>query len=49
MATQIATKLFVGGQFRDARSGEALQATRPATGEELGPVAQGDRGTRASP
>src|SRR5215217_1957894 len=42
MATS-ATRLFVGGEWVDSGSGEAADATSPATGESLGPVAQGDR------
>jgi acyl-CoA reductase-like NAD-dependent aldehyde dehydrogenase len=38
------TRLFIGGEWVEARSGEAAEATSPATGESLGPVAQGDRG-----
>jgi acyl-CoA reductase-like NAD-dependent aldehyde dehydrogenase len=37
------TRMFVAGEWRDARSGATESATSPATGEELGPVAQGDR------
>jgi acyl-CoA reductase-like NAD-dependent aldehyde dehydrogenase len=37
------TRLFVGGEWVDAASGEAAEAISPATGEALGPVAQGDR------
>src|SRR5215212_9033136 len=37
------TRLFVGGEWRDAASGETAEADSPATGESLGPVAQGDR------
>jgi acyl-CoA reductase-like NAD-dependent aldehyde dehydrogenase len=37
------TRLFIGGQWVEAASGEAAEATSPATGESLGPVAQGDR------
>src|SRR3954452_17168390 len=37
------TRLFIGGDWVDAASGEAAEATSPATGETLGPVAQGDR------
>jgi succinate-semialdehyde dehydrogenase/glutarate-semialdehyde dehydrogenase len=37
------TRLFVGGEWVDAASGEAAEAASPATGESLGPVAQGDR------
>jgi acyl-CoA reductase-like NAD-dependent aldehyde dehydrogenase len=37
------TQLFIGGEWVEAASGEAADATSPATGETLGPVAQGDR------
>jgi acyl-CoA reductase-like NAD-dependent aldehyde dehydrogenase len=37
------TRMFVGGEWRAARSGAEERATSPATGEDLGPVAQGDR------
>ena len=37
------TRLFIGGEWVEAASGEAAEATSPATGESLGPVAQGDR------
>jgi acyl-CoA reductase-like NAD-dependent aldehyde dehydrogenase len=37
------TQMLIGGEWRDARSGAVEQATSPATGENLGPVAQGDR------
>jgi acyl-CoA reductase-like NAD-dependent aldehyde dehydrogenase len=37
------TRLFIGGEWVEAASGEAAGATSPATGESLGPVAQGDR------
>ena len=37
------TRLFIGGEWVEAESGEAAEATSPATGESLGPVAQGDR------
>ncbi len=37
------TRLFVAGEWRDAAGGETLEATSPATGGELGPVARGDR------
>ena len=39
-ATPRETKLFLAGEWRDGTAGEATQATSPATGEELGPVAQ---------
>ena len=37
------TRMFVGGDWRDARAGTVEYATSPATGEDLGPVARGDR------
>jgi acyl-CoA reductase-like NAD-dependent aldehyde dehydrogenase len=37
------TRLFIGGEWVEAASGEAAEANSPATGETLGPVAQGDR------
>jgi succinate-semialdehyde dehydrogenase/glutarate-semialdehyde dehydrogenase len=37
------TRLFIGGAWEEARSGETMEATSPATGESLGAVAQGDR------
>src|ERR671924_310059 len=37
------TRMFVGGDWRDARAGTVEHAASPATGEDLGPVAQGDR------
>jgi acyl-CoA reductase-like NAD-dependent aldehyde dehydrogenase len=37
------TRLFIGGQWAEAASGDVAEATSPATGETLGPVAQGDR------
>jgi acyl-CoA reductase-like NAD-dependent aldehyde dehydrogenase len=37
------TRLFIGGQWVEALSRKAAEATSPATGESLGPVAQGDR------
>jgi acyl-CoA reductase-like NAD-dependent aldehyde dehydrogenase len=35
--------MFIAGEWRDAASGASEPATSPATGEDLGPVAQGDR------
>jgi succinate-semialdehyde dehydrogenase/glutarate-semialdehyde dehydrogenase len=35
--------MFISGAWEDARSGAVAEATSPATGEALGPVAQGDR------
>jgi acyl-CoA reductase-like NAD-dependent aldehyde dehydrogenase len=37
------TRMFIAGEWRDAASGASEPATSPATGEDLGPVAQGDR------
>jgi acyl-CoA reductase-like NAD-dependent aldehyde dehydrogenase len=37
------TRMFIAGEWRAARSGAEERATSPATGEDLGPVAQGDR------
>ena len=37
------TRLFVGGEWVEAASGEVAQADSPATGESLGSVAQGGR------
>jgi succinate-semialdehyde dehydrogenase/glutarate-semialdehyde dehydrogenase len=44
--TQLAprpTRLFVAGEWCDAAGGETVQATSPATGDELGPVAHAGR------
>jgi acyl-CoA reductase-like NAD-dependent aldehyde dehydrogenase len=43
MATVALTRLFIGGAWEEAGSGHTAEATSPATGESLGPVAQGDR------
>ena len=37
------TRMFIDGEWCDARSGATVDATSPATGESLGPVAEGDR------
>jgi acyl-CoA reductase-like NAD-dependent aldehyde dehydrogenase len=37
------TRMFVAGEWRPALSGAEEHATSPATGEDLGPVAWGDR------
>jgi acyl-CoA reductase-like NAD-dependent aldehyde dehydrogenase len=37
------TRLFIGGEWVEAAGGDTAEATSPATGESLGPVAQGDR------
>ena len=44
----MSTDLFVGGSWRGARTGATFLATSPATGEELGPVAEGDRADAAA-
>jgi acyl-CoA reductase-like NAD-dependent aldehyde dehydrogenase len=35
--------MFIDGEWRDAISGATVEATSPATGESLGPVAEGGR------
>jgi acyl-CoA reductase-like NAD-dependent aldehyde dehydrogenase len=35
--------MFIDGEWCDAQSGATVDATSPATGESLGPVAEGDR------
>jgi succinate-semialdehyde dehydrogenase/glutarate-semialdehyde dehydrogenase len=35
--------MFIDGEWRDAASGATTEATSPATGESLGPVAEGGR------
>jgi len=35
--------MFIDGEWRDAASGATVEATSPATGESLGPVADGSR------
>src|SRR6478735_8210335 len=42
-STSAPTRMFIAGAWEDALSGEVADATSPATGEQLGPVAQGDR------
>jgi acyl-CoA reductase-like NAD-dependent aldehyde dehydrogenase len=37
------TRMFIDGQWQDSLSGATVEATSPATGESLGPVADGDR------
>jgi succinate-semialdehyde dehydrogenase/glutarate-semialdehyde dehydrogenase len=37
------TRMFIDGQWQDALSGATVEATSPARGESLGPVADGDR------
>jgi acyl-CoA reductase-like NAD-dependent aldehyde dehydrogenase len=39
----VATRMFVDGDWCDAASGATIEATSPATGESLGPVAEGSR------
>lgn len=46
-ATGTTTKLFIAARFRDASTGEAFPATSPATGEEIGAIAQADRSDAA--
>lgn len=36
------TQLFIGGRFRDARSGRTFPTVNPATGEVIAEVAEGD-------
>jgi acyl-CoA reductase-like NAD-dependent aldehyde dehydrogenase len=38
-----ATRMFIDGDWCDAASGATAEATSPASGESLGPVAEGDR------
>ena len=42
-STSAPTRMFIAGAWEDALSGDVADATSPATGEPLGPVAQGDR------
>src|SRR5215204_3089440 len=37
------TRMFIDGEWCDAAGGATVEATSPATGESLGPVAEGDR------
>jgi len=37
------TRMFIDGEWREATSGATVEASSPATGESLGPVAEGDR------
>ena len=39
----MSTRMFIDGDWRDAAGGATAEATSPATGESLGPVAEGDR------
>jgi succinate-semialdehyde dehydrogenase/glutarate-semialdehyde dehydrogenase len=39
----MATRMFVDGEWCDAAGGATVDATSPATGESLGPVAEGGR------
>ena len=39
----MATRMFIDGEWCDAASGATVEATSPATGESLGPVADGGR------
>jgi acyl-CoA reductase-like NAD-dependent aldehyde dehydrogenase len=43
MSARRATQLFIAGEWRPAQGGDSAQATSPATGEDLGPVAEGGR------
>src|SRR5579884_3722421 len=43
LTTPRETKLFIAGEWRDAAGGETAPATSPATGDEIGPVAQAGR------
>ena len=38
-----ATRMFISGAWEDALSGAVAEASSPATGEPLGPIAEGDR------
>jgi succinate-semialdehyde dehydrogenase/glutarate-semialdehyde dehydrogenase len=42
IATQTETRLIIAGEFQDAAAGRVAQALSPASGKELGPVAQAD-------
>jgi acyl-CoA reductase-like NAD-dependent aldehyde dehydrogenase len=39
----VATRMFIDGEWCDAAGGATVEATSPATGESLGPVAEGGR------
>ena len=39
----MSTRMFIDGEWRDALGGATVEATSPATGESLGPVAEGGR------
>ena len=39
----MATRMFIEGDWADAADGATIEATSPATGESLGPVAEGGR------
>ena len=41
--SSLSTRMFIDGEWCDAASGATVEATSPATGESLGPVAEGDR------
>src|ERR687890_1774407 len=41
--TRTATRMFISGAWEDAISGAVAEASSPATGEPLGPIAEGDR------
>ena len=38
----LGTRMFIDGEWCDAASGATVEATSPATGESLGPVAEGE-------
>ncbi len=42
-AAVVTTRMFIDGEWRDAISGATVEASSPATGESLGPVAEGHR------
>ena len=37
------TRMFIDGEWCDAAGGATVEATSPATGQSLGPVADGGR------
>ena len=39
----MSTRIYIDGEWCDAQGGATVEATSPATGESLGPVAEGDR------
>jgi acyl-CoA reductase-like NAD-dependent aldehyde dehydrogenase len=42
-STVRAARLFISGRFEDSASGETAPATSPATGEQIGTIAEADR------